>query len=49
MAADGLSTAAMILGHRRAMPLLERQRAEALFVLADGSVLMTRGGFGGTP
>jgi FAD:protein FMN transferase len=38
MAADGLSTAAMVLGHQAGRELLERQRVAGLFVAPDGSV-----------
>jgi thiamine biosynthesis lipoprotein len=47
MAADGLSTAAMLLGPRRGLRLLEQQGVAGLLVEADGTTHVTRGGFGG--
>jgi thiamine biosynthesis lipoprotein len=38
MAADGLSTAAMVLGRQAGMALLERQGVGGLFVAPDGSI-----------
>jgi thiamine biosynthesis lipoprotein len=45
MAADGLSTAAWLLGSEAGPTLLERQRVSGLFVLVDGTQLTTRGKF----
>jgi FAD:protein FMN transferase len=39
MAADGLSTAAMVLGHQAGRELLERQGVAGLFVAPDGSIM----------
>lgn len=41
MLSDGLSTACFILGPEKGMELAERYGAEALFVLKDGSIVMT--------
>ncbi len=46
MAADGLSTAAMILGPERGIPLLESQGVSGLLLAADGTAYATHGGFG---
>ena len=46
MAADGLSTAAMILGPERGIALLEDQGVSGLLLAADGTEYRTRAGFG---
>ena len=46
MAADGLSTAAMILGPERGITLLEGQEVSGLMLTSDGTEYATRGGFG---
>jgi thiamine biosynthesis lipoprotein ApbE len=38
MAADGLSTAAMVLGRERGLRFLEAQAVSALLVAPDGSL-----------
>lgn len=43
MAADGLSTAAMVLGVEPGLEFLESQGADGLILTADGSQLTTRG------
>jgi thiamine biosynthesis lipoprotein len=44
MAADGLSTAAMVLGRERGLQLLEDQGVGGLLISADGTIVTTRGG-----
>ena len=44
MAADGLSTAAMVLGRERGLQLLEDQGVGGLLMSADGTIVTTRGG-----
>ncbi len=44
MAADGLSTAAMVLGRERGLRLLEQQGVGGLLMSADGTITTTRGG-----
>ena len=46
MAADGLSTAAMILGRERGLKLLEAQGVSALLIQPDGRTFTTQNGFG---
>jgi len=43
MAADGLSTAAMVLGRERGLQLLEDQGVGGLLMSADGTIVTTRG------
>lgn len=43
VAADGLSTACFILGREDAQPLLEKYKAEAIFVDEDHHITMTEG------
>jgi thiamine biosynthesis lipoprotein len=49
MAADGLSTAVMLLGRERGLRLLAGQGVAGLLVQADGTVVTTRGFLGVTP
>jgi len=44
MAADGLSTAAMVLGRERGLQFLERQGVRGLLIAPDGSQSITAGG-----
>jgi thiamine biosynthesis lipoprotein len=46
MAADGLSTAAMVLGRERGLEFLESQGVGGLLLSSDGSVFTTRGRLG---
>jgi thiamine biosynthesis lipoprotein len=42
MAADGLATAAFVLGPQRGLRLLEREGVEGVLVTADGQILTTK-------
>jgi len=44
MAADGLSTAAMVLGRERGLRFLEDQAVGGLLISADGTIVITRSG-----
>jgi thiamine biosynthesis lipoprotein len=46
MAADGLSTAAMVLGREGGLQLLEDQGVGGVLISADGTMVTTRGGLG---
>jgi thiamine biosynthesis lipoprotein len=46
MAADGLSTAAMVLGRERGLEFLESQGVGGLLLSSDGGVFTTRSGLG---
>ena len=44
MAADGLSTAAMVLGRERGLRFLEDQRVGGILISSDGKIVTTSGG-----
>ena len=46
MAADGLSTAAMVLGREQGLRFLEQQGVGGLLIASDGSQCTTEGSFG---
>ncbi|MBP3621567.1 MAG: FAD:protein FMN transferase [Lachnospiraceae bacterium] len=43
LASDGLSTACFVMGYDNSLPLLEKYKAEAVFVLTSGEIIVTDG------
>lgn len=43
LASDGLSTACFVMGYDSSLPLLEKYKAEAVFVLTSGEIIVTDG------